>query len=218
MITVVNEDITTSDGWKVHLAHWRGVLVERVRAEELKYCNLIMTITHDWKTGEPLGVPHDLMLIGIFSGDTDEEVEAAKERYAVTARMMSVAAHCVGSIVFSEAWIAFNDKKAQRKYGDMPPRKRPDRIETLVAVADHRDFGPLGAFAKIKPAAGGKRTVGEWEEMAGTAQSRFQCILPRAAERDRQFRVIEKLAREHLLEQEGGYLQEIARSPERPRQ
>lgn len=197
-IEVIEGDITTQEGWaafvKERLEHVRTF----AQKGELKFVEVSLVITRDLSTGAMLARPQILMLLGIFVGRTDDELESAKDQFAQRVRITALAGRAIASFFVSEAWVVVGVTPEEiDKIG--APRNHPRREEVVIASVAHRVFHmePHVYTASIKGPKK-KRQISDWVDHGfGGQGGRFdRFLVPVEAERDPQHEALTQMARD----------------------
>jgi hypothetical protein len=167
-------DVRKEAGWQ------KAVEQECARIKEVAHDrDLGFTIANLWCKVDPLTAdsfkrPRPLALVGLFEGDTDDEVEASKDYFARSVMFAGVAGDSVANTISTEAWISTGVTDPDNA---VRPSQDPNRTEALVVMAFHREFGGSMHTAPITRPEG-VRTIGAWDTRWDASEGRFSLMPP----------------------------------------
>lgn len=205
IITVVNHDITTPEGWQRVVRGRLDLLSDRGKYEHT-FTDVTLTLEQNPATGEVLERPVNCLLVGVFLGKDDDEVDQAKQDYATLIKMVGIAGRAAGSLFVTEAWISVQDREGPA----VRPSLAPNREEVALVHALHRRFGESCYRAPVVNEGDQRTGLGAWEKLELSFQSRFSFVLPVAAVHDPNLSRVQAIAREWLKDRAPDFIDRVA--------
>lgn len=161
-IQLINNDVTTKEGWRNIILEECATFGKRARNREFQLMRVdLFTLRHPVSGDELNSKIARILLATRFNSPTDDdsEIEYQKEHFARIVRCHALIGEAIGSLAFSEIW------RSHRREGDprIQPRHDPKREEALMIASNHRDHGAGMHSAIIHPIQNKtKRRIGDW--------------------------------------------------------
>lgn len=162
-IEVINQDLTTKEGWEEYLQCLQKEKADQAKHGELVLMETILVIVNDPVTEEVFPRPSLAILGTVFNAASAEEAEEQKDRFAGICASMAILGRSIASINFSESWFLSGEAGRKAHESGIRPSEHPDRQEGLSLMTYHRDFGAGFYQALITPKTKRRRKIGPWE-------------------------------------------------------
>jgi len=161
-IEVIEQDISTPEGWRTFVDRRLAEQRERARAELGGLAEVLLVVTRD-DTGADLPRPAVVASLGLFHGANDDEVEESKADFVALTRSLSVVYRAIASICVTEGWFSTPETEADLT---RRPSQDPNRKEALYITVTHRSFMPqTRAVMAFITRVNGARRVEDWTWM-----------------------------------------------------
>lgn len=179
-IEFINKDISDKAGWDGFVQLVQDFVSKEASKEELGFADVTLVLTEDPFTGDKLERPAIHVIATVFGGTncSDQEVEASKQLFNFTVRAWALAGRCIASIFTSEAWMTTVPAVDGLPSVDhVRPKLDPQRVEAMVMMIEHADYGSQMATSIISH-QGGQRVLAPWQSKDGSPLGRFARFIP----------------------------------------
>lgn len=172
-------DVITQEGWNAFVQEQLDWSHNRAKEQEVRR-HVILVCQVDPQTQKRLTKPLLLILFPFLSGDdiSPEQEDFEKDSFTSFCKATALLGRAIACINLSEAWVSTGVGKESLNDPNRPrPKDDPNRLEALIALTEHRDFGSNMHTAFITQDKG-QRVLGDWEQQDCDLQGRMTGLVP----------------------------------------